>query len=285
MNAPGQHYASLNNRSIIVTGGGRGLGREMALALIEAGANVMATAAHSNDELEALAAKAKEIAKENDEAEVGKLRTSVADVRHYADCERVVADTLHAFGAVHSLINNAGRGMRLISETFTTEPCLFWETDPNDWQTIMDCNVSGAFNMARAITPHLVEQGSGKIINISTSLQTMTRTGYSPYGPSKAALEAASQVWARDLADTGVTVNIFLPGGATDTALLPDMPNKRGADGQLLSPELMRAPILWLCADESNGHSGERYIAKAWPLDADPDTAASAARDNSTVAG
>ena len=110
----------------------------------------------------------------------------------------------------------------------------------------------------------------------------MTRTGYSPYGPSKAALEAASQVWARDLANTGVTVNILLPGGATDTALLPDMVNKRGADGQLLSPTLMRAPVLWLCADESDGHTAERYIAKAWPLGSDPTAAANAARDKST---
>jgi len=107
----------------------------------------------------------------------------------------------------------------------------------------------------------------------------MTRTGYSPYGPSKAALEAASSVWAADLANTGVTVNLLLPGGATDTALLPDMANKRGADGLLLSPDLMRAPILWLCADASNEHTGERYIAKHWAIDKAPSLAAAAARD------
>jgi len=277
MTAPTQTYPSLVGRSVIVTGGGRGLGREMTLALVEAGASVMATAAHSIDELNALKQEVTRIGKQRDG--IGALETSVADACSFADCERVAAETLDAFGSVHSLVNNAGRGMRLVSETFTTKPCLFWETDPSDWQTIIDCNINGPFNMARAVTPQLVAQGSGKIINISTSLQTMTRTGYSPYGPSKAALEAASQVWAQDLVGTGVTVNILLPGGATDTALLPDMPNKRGADGQLLSPTLMRAPILWLCADESNGHSAERYIAKAWLLDSDPTTAANAARD------
>lgn len=270
MNTSIQHYPSLVSRSVIVTGGGRGLGKEMTLALAASGANVMATAANSLDELEAM---------QQEAGSVGRVETMLADAANYTDCERVVAATLEAFGSVHCLVNNAGRGMRLISETFTTNPCLFWETPPEHWKTIIECNVNGPFNMARAVTPHLVEQGFGKIINVSTSLQTMTRTGYSPYGPSKAALEAASQVWAADLAGTGVTVNVLLPGGATDTALLPDMVNKRGADGQLLHPSLMRAPVLWLCADESNDHTAERYIAKNWTLDTDSVAAANAARD------
>lgn len=270
MNASMQNYSSLKGRSIIVTGGGRGLGKEMALALAQCGANVMATAANNLGELKAV---------QQQVGADGRIEIMQADATNYAECEKVVAETRQAFGSVHCLVNNAGRGMRLVSETFTTQPCLFWKTPPTQWQTIIDCNINGPFNMARAITPHLVEQGSGKIINVSTSLQTMTRTGYSPYGPSKAALEAASQVWAADLAGTGVTVNILLPGGATDTALLPDMVNKKGADGQLLSPSLMRAPILWLCADDSNQHNGERYIAKNWTIDTDPTIAANAARD------
>jgi len=270
MNASMQNYPSLKGRSIIVTGGGRGLGKEMALALAQCGANVMATAANNLGELKAV---------QQQVGADGRIEIMQADATNYAECEKVVAETRQAFGSVHCLVNNAGRGMRLVSETFTTQPCLFWKTPPTQWQTIIDCNINGPFNMARAITPHLVEQGRGKIINVSTSLQTMTRTGYSPYGPSKAALEAASQVWAADLAGTGVTVNILLPGGATDTALLPDMVNKKGADGQLLSPSLMRAPILWLCADDSNQHNGERYIAKNWTIDTDPTIAANAARD------
>ena len=272
MNESPQTYPSLAGRSIIITGGGRGLGREMTLALVEAGANVMATAAHSQHELDSLSHDA--------QGYTGRVETVLADASIYTDCERVLVATLSAFGSVHCLINNAGRGMRLVSETFTTEPCLFWNTGPEDWQTIINCNVNGPFNMARAVTPALVKQQAGKIINISTSLQTMTRTGYSPYGPSKAALEAASLVWAADLKDTGVTVNVLLPGGATDTALLPDMPDKRGADGNLLSPALMRAPALWLCADESNGHTGQRYIARHWPTDTDGSSAAAAARDD-----
>lgn len=264
------NYPSLVDRTVIITGGGRGLGKEMSLALAQAGANVMITAANNRDELESVI---------NQNSGPGKIECCVANASDYSDCERVVSETLATFGAIHCLINNAGRGMRLVSETFTTTPCHFWNTDPADWREIIDCNVNGPFHMARAITPYFVEHGFGKIINVSTSLQTMVRTGYSPYGPSKAALEAMSRVWADDLADTGVSVNVLLPGGATDTALLPDMANKRGADGNLLSPTLMRAPTLWLCSDESNGHTGERYIARLWQPLNDPALASKAARD------
>jgi NAD(P)-dependent dehydrogenase (short-subunit alcohol dehydrogenase family) len=118
----------------------------------------------------------------------------------------------------------------------------------------------------------MLERGFGKIINISTSDQTMIRNGYAPYGPTKAFLEAASRVWAADLAGTGVDVNVLLPGGAADTDLLPPSPNKKGADGNLLAPSVMRAPVCWLASDASNGITGARYIARLWD-DAHPDAA------------
>lgn len=266
-------YPSLVDRVVIVTGGGRGLGMEMALALIEAGARVAITAAREPAELAAVRDQAETL------AGPGRLVAIGADVRDYGDCERAVAETLAAFGRVHCLVNNAGRGLRLIRPTFVRTPLRFWEASPQAAAEIVDTNVNGPFNMARAVTPHLVGQGYGKIVNISTSLPTMVRAGFSPYGPSKAALEAMSRIWASDLAGTGVTVNVLLPGGASDTRLLPDAPDRRGADGQLLSPALMRAPILWLCADESDGHTGERYIAKGWDQEAPPDTAAAKARE------
>ncbi len=272
MSSAEKRYPSLSGRSVIITGGGRGLGREMALALIEAGALVTITAAKNEQQLQAVAAQV---------TGPGRLNTVLADASNTADCERVVSCTLEAFGRIDCLVNNAGRGMRLVSERFTTEPCHFWETSPEQWREIVDCNINGPFNMARAVTPLMLNQGFGKIINISTSMQTMVRTGYSPYGPSKSALEAMSRVWADDLADSGVTVNVLLPGGATDTDLLPAGRNRRGADGNLLSPALMREPVLWLCADQSNGHTAERYIARLWQPHDDPARAAAAARDDS----
>ncbi|MFK7996201.1 MAG: SDR family NAD(P)-dependent oxidoreductase, partial [Granulosicoccus sp.] len=126
MNDPSNSYPSLKNRSVIITGGGRGLGREMALALVGSGANVMITAAYSEDQL----AEVQQAA-----SGPGKIETIIADAGSYNDCLRVVAATQDAFGSVHCLVNNAGRGMRLVSETFTTKPCLFWETDPSHWST------------------------------------------------------------------------------------------------------------------------------------------------------
>ena len=268
---------SLVDRIVIVTGGGRGLGREMALALVEAGARVVITGTDR-------AALDRTVADGEAVSAPGRMVAAVADVRVFAECQRVVATTHAAFGRPAVLINNAGRGMRLISEAFTHEPTRFWETDPAAWAEIVDVNVNGAFNMARAAVPPMVEAGFGKVIGISTSAQTMVRRGYAPYGPSKAALEAASRIWAQDLAGTGVDVNVYLPGGASDTDLLPDRPDKRGADGNLLPPAIMRPGILWLAGDLSNGHTGGRYIARLWDTTLPPADAARAAHDPDAAA-
>lgn len=249
---------SLKGRVCLVTGGARGLGREMALALAEAGAVLCITGATETPELEATA---QDLAALTGAGNVLALASDVAD-RDAA--EAAVAACRDRFGRLDVLVNNAGRGMRLISETFNTTPTRFWEADADAWRAILDINCNGPFLMARAAVPGMLAQGFGKIVNISTSDQTMVRRGYAPYGPSKAFLEAASRVWAQDLQGTGVDVNVLLPGGAADTDLLPPSPDKKGADGNLLSPAVMREAILWLASDASNGHTGGRYIGRLW---------------------
>ncbi len=250
--------ASLKSRSVLVTGGSRGLGREMALALAEAGCLVAITGSKPSDALD-------ETAKA-----LSAITTTLAIVADASDAQAsadAVAQTVAEFGRIDVLINNAGVGMRLISETFNTTPTRFWEADPAAWSQIVGANINGPFLTARAAIPHMLAQGFGKIINISTSDITMIRNGYSPYGPTKAFLEAASRAWAVELTGTGVDVNVLLPGGATDTDLLPPSPNKKGADGNLLSPEIMREPIRWLASDAANGVTGGRFIARLWPDD------------------
>lgn len=262
------HHPSLSGRVVVVTGGSRGLGREMALALAEAGACLVITGA---SETEALKETASQIPDE-------RVLALAADVADPASAGKVIAAAEDRFGRVDVLVNNAGRGMRLVSERFNVEPTKFWETPPDVWKAIVDINVNGAFNMAHAAAPGMIARGFGKIINISTSDQTMVRRGYAPYGPSKAALEAASRVWAQDLAGTGVDVNVYLPGGAADTDLLPPGDDKKGADGNLLAPAIMRRGIGWLCSDASNGVTGARFIARLWDTALDDDEAAAAAR-------
>jgi len=251
-------HPSLAGRVVVVTGASRGLGREMALELAAAGARLAMIGSTGSAALREAVAEAAGL------GGTGSAVAIVADVTDPAACERMASEALAAFGRIDVLINNAGRGMRLISETYNTQPTRFWETPAEAWRSIIDTNVNGAFNAARAIVPLMVARGFGKVINISTSDQTMVRKGYSPYGPSKAALEAASRVWAQELEGTGVDVNVYLPGGAADTDLLPPGPHRKGADGNLLPPSVMRRAIGWLCSDESNGVSGARFVARLW---------------------
>lgn len=270
---PNSPDSSLHDRVVIVTGASRGLGKEMALALVAAGARVAITGSSASPALSQTLIEAETL------AGAGRMIGIVADVTDYADCVRVVDETTAAFSRPPEvLVNNAGRGMRLISETFNTTPTKFWQADPQAWRQIIDTNVNGVFNMAHAVVPQMLAQGYGKIINVSTSEQTMVRRGYAPYGPSKAAMEAASRVWAADLEGTGVTVNVYLPGGAADTDLLPDSPGKKGADGNLLPAAIMRRGIVWLCSSASDAHTGERYIARLWDESLPADAAAGGAR-------
>jgi 3-oxoacyl-[acyl-carrier protein] reductase len=261
------------SKAIIITGGGRGLGWEMADALLQAGHRVVVTGARESAELEAACARW------NAGLDTPRAIAVIADVSDWAQCQQVANRCLEAFGRIDALINNAGRGMLEISQTFNTEPALFWKADPQGFRNIVDANVTGAFLMARACVPAMVAQGSGRVVNISTSQVTMVRTGYCPYGPSKAALEAMSVVWAKDLQGTGVSVNVLLPGGAADTRLLPGSGSgRRGADGNLLSPALMRAPIVWLMGQAGTEVTGQRFVARLWPEGMDGEQAADKAR-------
>ena len=109
----------------------------------------------------------------------------------------------------------------------------------------------------------------------------MRRAGFSPYGPSKAALESETIIWAQDFAGTGVTVNALLPGGATETGLIPATvgPEARAA---MLRPAIVVPPLLWLASDASDAFTGRRIDAKRWRSDLSPAEAAEAA---SEVAG
>jgi len=251
----------LSGRVVLITGGARGLGREMALAAAREGAKICITGTAASgvfdqtaDEICAL------VGADN-------LLMCVSDVTSKDDVDGLVAECIGRFGHIDVLVNNAGRGMRLVSERFNVEPTKFWQTEFDAWTRIVDTNINGPFLMTKAVVPGMLDAGFGKIINVSTSAQTMVRQGYSPYGPSKAFLEASSRAWALELAGTGIDVNVLLPGGAADTDLLPPSPDKKGADGNLLPADIMSKAFVWLASDMSNGVTGGRFIARYWGND------------------
>jgi 3-oxoacyl-[acyl-carrier protein] reductase len=221
------------------------------------------------DRLDALATKAATIGGE------GSFLGLRADITLVEECERVVDAVLTRFSAVHVLVNAAGIGMQTIRANYMKEPVRFWEIDPERWQKLMDVNWKGAFLMARAVTPHLLRQGWGRIVNVTTSLDTMYRGNYTPYGMSKAALEAATVSWSEDLKGSGVTVNVLVPGGPTNTSFIPQgAPFDRAA---MVQPEVMAAPIHWLASPASDRVTGCRIVARDWDVRLAPDEAAKAA--------
>ena len=242
--------SDLRHRVAIVTGGGRGLGRSIALAYAQAGADVVISAARNADEAEAVA--------ELGSSLPGSIRAVQADVTVAGDVERLVARALDISGRIDVLVNNAARGMRFVNPRFMTDPQPFWEADPEAWALVIETNVVGVFLMSRAVVPHMLAAGGGSIINVTINHSTMVRRGFSPYGPSKAALEAMTQVWAAELEGTGVTINLLLPGGATATGMVPDSVPE---GVELLSPEIVVAPALHLALADS---SGQRIVASEW---------------------
>jgi len=256
---------ALQGRIILITGAGSGMGRIMARAVAAAGAKVAALDVDSGG-LDQLA---------REPVFGDKLRKIVADVSKTEDCRQAVADVQKTFGSLDVLINCAGISMAHAAPRREAR-VKFFETDPAGWQRIIATNCIGAFLMARFAAPGMVARGWGRIINVTTSFDTMLAAGLSAYGASKAALEASCVTWAKDLDGTGVTVNVLVPGGPTDTPgfFPPRMPRPP----VLLDPQIMAVPIVWLASTQSDGVTACRFIARDWDVKLPPAQAAARLR-------
>ncbi|MEU9209768.1 SDR family oxidoreductase [Streptomyces sp. NPDC048415] len=231
---------------VFVTGGTSGLGLAMASALATAGATVALTG-RSGERAKVVAAG---------------LPNAVGvelDVRDESSVARAVDETWSRLGGIDMLVNNAGIGMRTVNARFMTHPQGFWDVPVGGFRAVIETNLTGYFMVAREVTPRMLAAGGGRIVNISVSHSTMQRAGFVPYGPSRAGSEALSRIMAADLRDTGITVNLLLPGGATVTGMLPP---DAVPDGQVfLEPAVMGPPIVWLASDDAAAVHDERIVA------------------------
>lgn len=258
----------LDGRVIIMTGADRGLGRAMAHALARAGAGI-ALASPAVAGLEAVAAEIADI----DGA--GRALVVPTDITDLGACRACVEKTLAHFGRLDVLVNNARREHRGPGIPAHGNARPFYETDPEIYRQTVTVNVVGTFNMSYAAVPHFMEQGAGKIVNLSTSLRNFFNPNNSPYGVTKAAIESESLIWAGDLEGTGVTVNSLLPGGACDSD-----PDRVRSPGQKLLPiDIMNPLIVWLASERSDGVTGRRFVGRLWDPKAPPDEAADGARE------
>jgi NAD(P)-dependent dehydrogenase (short-subunit alcohol dehydrogenase family) len=252
-------------RVAIVTGAAGGIGGAMTRALLAAGIRV-AGVDRDREPLEAIAASAREQGKADD------LLTIQTDLASDAAAGEISKATRDRFGRIDILVNNAGIGPGAIRPDSWQRPLKFWEITPDQWRRFVAVHTTAPLALANAVVREMMRQGWGRIVNVTTSLGTMLNAGSPTYGPSKAALEALSAIMAKDLDGTGVTVNVLVPGGITNTPMVSD---HAGFDlAKMIQPEVMAPPLLWLVSDAAGKVTGRRFLGVHWDPALPPEQAA-----------
>ena len=250
------------SRVALVTGAARGLGRAMALALVAAGHRVILSATGA-DALKEVAAECG-----------GEAGVVPADLGAPGVAERLADEALRCFGRVDMLVNNAGISVNAVSRDYLTEPYRFWRSDRATIERFFAVNAVAPMILATRLAPAMIERGWGRIVANTTSLDSMLR--FPLYGGSKAALEAETAVMANDLAGTGVTANVLIPGGGTATRMTDEVGIPRDL---LFHDTIMGPPIAFLASDASDGFNGRRLLACRWDQALAPADTAEAASD------
>ena len=182
------------NQIAIVTGAGRGIGHAISLRLAQEGARV-ASVSRSEEN-------AKKTADQINAAHADSAKAYAVDVADHAAVQKIGAQILNDFGRVDVLVNNAG----------VTRDGLSMRMSMEDWDTVLDTNLKGAFNFSHAVMRSMIKQRSGRIINISSVSGLTGNAGQANYAASKAGLIGLTKTLARELASRGITVNAVAPG-------------------------------------------------------------------------
>jgi NAD(P)-dependent dehydrogenase (short-subunit alcohol dehydrogenase family) len=245
----------IDGKVALVTGGARGLGRTMATALAEAGADVALT----GRTLEPSEKAASEIGRTAGR----RCRAYQADVTRAADVERLAAAVEADFGRIDILVNNAGTNIRGSIDQLTEA----------DWDAVVDTNLKGPFLCAKAIGSSMVRRGWGRVINLGSVLGVIALAGRAPYASSKAGIINLTRVLALEWAGTGVTANAICPGafGTEMNRQLLDDPVKyqefvkRIPMGRWGEPDELAGAVVFLASDASTYVTGSAlFVDGGW---------------------
>lgn len=185
---------NLQDKVAIVTGASRGIGRATALALASEGATVVVNYASSSGSAEAVVA--------DITAAGGKAIAIKADMSKVEEVEAMVSQVMNSYGRLDVLVNNAG----------ITRDTLLLRMKPEDWQAVIDVNLTGVFLATRAASKIMLKQKSGRIVNITSVAGQMGNAGQANYSAAKAGVIGFTRTVARELASRGITVNAVAPG-------------------------------------------------------------------------
>ena len=228
----------LKERVALITGAGRGIGREAALLFAREGAKIaVCDVAESGQDV------VDEINREKGEAIF--IKTDVTDRE---SCRQAAQTAIERFQRIDILINNAGivRDARLV------------KMSEEDFDLVVKVNLKGAFNVTQAVAPFMIEQGSGKIINVASVVGLYGNFGQTNYVATKAGIIGMTKVWARELGRKGINVNAVAPG-FTQTEMTDGVPEKvlqmmcdKASLGRLGRPRDIANAYLFLASDESD---------------------------------
>lgn len=231
----------LNGKTALITGGGRGIGRAIALALAREGAAV-AIAARTADEVAETAWLI--------EDQGGRAIALTADVRDASQITAMVSAAQEAFGPLHILVNSAGVGLRAPIQ----------ETSEAQWDLVLDTLLKGTYLVCRAVVPQLIELGGGNIINVGAPLDRIAAPGFAAYYAAKCGVDGLTRVMAKDLRRFGINVNAVHPGGFADTSLVREMvPEVRTG---LLDPAVIGTAAVALAALPPRSKTGQTVDAQ-----------------------
>jgi len=231
---------------VLLIGCGHGIGRAAARMIYERG-HVLAAA---DRDAEALATLGEELG-----ADPARLLTATVDVTDRAAVEAFASDVVEKFGRIDSAICNAGGMISLVANGMvSTNIRNFLEVPPDDWQRVIDLNLVGPMNLSHAVLPHMVRQGHGRLVLVSSASALVGGAGLAVYAAAKGGVVAFMKSIARELAQSGISVNSVAPGGVATRAFPKDSPSvarrtERIAMGRLGEPSEIADVICYVALD------------------------------------